>query len=63
MLLDTSGLLCYLDEGDARHADAVTFFESAPVLLTHNYVLMEFVPLCQVRGLTEKTSNLPTGTS
>ncbi len=56
MLLDTSGLLCYFDEGDARHADAVTFLKSAPVLLTHSYVIVEFVPLCQVRGLNRATS-------
>ncbi len=51
MLLDTSGLLCYFDRGDARHADAVNFFHAASTRLTHNYVVLEFVPLCQARGL------------
>jgi predicted nucleic acid-binding protein len=51
MLLDTSGLLCYLHRDEVQHEDAVTFFKSAPLRLTHNYVLAEFVPLCQVRGL------------
>lgn len=51
MLLDTSGLLCYFDEADSRHEEAVTFFDSAFRLLTHSYVPAEFVPLCQARGL------------
>ncbi len=51
MLLDTSGLLCYFDEADARHSDAVTFFNAAETRVTHNYVLAEFVPLCHVRRL------------
>ncbi len=51
MLLDTGGLLSYFDVADARHADAVTFFGAASIKLTHNYVLAELVPLCQVRGL------------
>lgn len=51
MLLDTSGLLCYFDRGDALHAHAVTVFHAAPTRLTHSYVLAEFVALCQARGL------------
>jgi predicted nucleic acid-binding protein len=51
MLLDTSGLLSYFDNGDARHEDAVTFFHAAPTRLTHSYVLAEFVALCQARRL------------
>lgn len=51
MLLDTSGLLCFFDATDWRHADASAFFQSADVRLTHSYVLAEFVPLCQARGL------------
>ncbi len=51
MLLDTSGLLCYFDVDDARRADAVALFQAAPMLLTYNYILAEFVPLCQTRGL------------
>jgi uncharacterized protein len=49
MLLDTSGLYCYLDAGDARHADAVSLLESAKIRLTHNCVLAEFVALCNAR--------------
>ena len=56
MLLDTSGLLRFFDDDDHRHQDAVDFFQDATSLLTHNYVLAEFVPLCQSRGLNrEKT--------
>jgi predicted nucleic acid-binding protein len=51
MLLDTSGLLCFFDADDFRYQEAVTFFSSADKLLTHNYVLAEFIPLCQSRGL------------
>ena len=51
MLLDTSGLLCYFDLRDARHQEAVARFKSAHELLTHSYVLAEFVPLRRTRGL------------
>jgi len=51
MLLDTSGLLCAYHAGEIQHADTVTFLRAAPTRFTHNLVLAEFVPLCQVRGL------------
>lgn len=51
MFLDTSGLLCYLDRHDARHAEAVAHFDRAAVRLTHGYVLAELVALCQARGI------------
>ena len=51
MLLDTSGLYCLFDQADERHTKAVSFFRAAASRLTHSYVLAEFVPLCQVRGL------------
>ncbi len=51
MLLDTSGLLCYLDKDDSLHEKAVEFFDSADSMLVCDYVLAEFIPLCQVRGL------------
>jgi predicted nucleic acid-binding protein len=56
MLLDTSGLLCYFDVADARHADAAAYFDSTTRMLTHSYVLAEFVPLCHARGLPRATS-------
>jgi len=54
MLLDTSGLYSFFDDKDFRHADASAFIESATVRLTTNYVLAEFIPLCQTRRLNRK---------
>lgn len=51
MLLDTSGLLCFIHAAESRHADAVTFFRTAPWRLTHNYVIAELVTLAQARSL------------
>jgi uncharacterized protein len=51
MLLDTSGLLCFHHRAEASHAEAVQFFQAAPLRLTHNYVLAEFIALAQARGL------------
>lgn len=51
MLLDTSGLFCYHHRDEPQHSDAVMLFHAAPTLLTHNYVLAEFVSLCQAHGL------------
>jgi predicted nucleic acid-binding protein len=51
VLLDTSGLLCFLERRDFRHNDAVTLFASAPTRLTHNYVLAELIALAQARDL------------
>lgn len=51
MFLDTSGLLCFFDNRDFRHAEASAYVESANIRLTTNYVLAELIPLCQVRGL------------
>lgn len=54
MLLDTSGLLCFFDDKDFRHADASDFIKSANVRLTTSYVLAELIPLCHVRKLNRK---------
>lgn len=51
ILLDTSGLFCYYHREETLHADAVILFESAIGKITHSYVLAEFIPLCQVRGI------------
>ena len=50
MLLDTSGLMCLFDRRDFRHADAKTFYDTAPSRLTHSYVFAEFVALSNARG-------------
>jgi len=56
MLLDTSGLLCLFDRDDFRHEQAIRLFEGATRLLTHSYVLAEFVPLCQSRAFPRRES-------
>lgn len=54
MLLDTSGVLSLCDENDAFHQEAVRLFGEAGRCVIHNYVLAEFIPLAQVRGLPRK---------
>ena len=54
MLLDTSGLLCLCDTRDALHEASVIACRNAPRMITHSYVLAEFVPLAHVRGLSRE---------
>jgi len=54
MLLDTSGLYSYFDEDDSFHARAVEYFDASDSMLVNDYVLSEFIPLCQVRGLNRR---------
>lgn len=54
MFLDTSGLLCYHHRDEPQHRDAVVLFENAVRRITHNYVLAEFIPLCQARGFDRR---------
>ena len=56
LFLDTSGLLCVLDEADWRHNSAAQFFGQAKRLFTTNYVLTEFVPLSQSRKIRRDDS-------
>ena len=50
MLLDTSGLLCYLHFDEPKHQEAVQFLDNYDgKLLTHNYVLAELVALAIAR--------------
>jgi len=49
LLLDTSGLLCYLHKSEPQHQEAVQFLDSATRSLTHSYVLAELIALAQVR--------------
>ena len=51
LLLDTSGLLCYIHTSEPQHPSAVKAFDAAHTYLTHSYVLSEFVALAQVRNL------------
>jgi uncharacterized protein len=50
MLIDTSGWLCLYHRDEPQHAEAIEFYESSFVRVTHSYVLAEFVPLAHVRG-------------
>lgn len=50
MLLDTSGLLCYLHRDEPEHQKAVQLLnDSIGSFLTHNYVLAELIALALVR--------------
>jgi predicted nucleic acid-binding protein len=54
MLLDTSGLYCYLDADDAVHLNAVSLLNSSGRRVTHNYVLAELVALCNARRVNRR---------
>ena len=50
MLLDTSGLLCYVHQNEPQHQEAVQFLSSTnKKFLTHSYVLAELIALALVR--------------
>lgn len=49
MFLDTSGLMCLFDSEDPRHLNATNHYNSTTRLITHNYVLAEFVALALAR--------------
>lgn len=50
MLLDTSGLLCYLHQNEPQHQEAVQLLNSANKRsLTHGYVLAELIALALIR--------------
>lgn len=46
---DTSGMLAFHRRSESCHAAAITFVRSGDPLLTHDYVLAEFVALANVR--------------
>jgi uncharacterized protein len=51
MLIDTSGLLAFFHEDEPAHAAAHELIAADFRLLTHSYVLSEFVTLAYSRGL------------
>lgn len=51
MFLDTSGLLCLARDAEPHHDRAVELYQTAARRLTHGYVLAEWVPLAQTRGV------------
>ena len=54
MLIDIAGWYSFFDEKDFRHPDASATVKAANVRLPTSYVLAEFIPLCQTRGLNRK---------
>ena len=56
LLLDTSGLLCYVHKSELQHIQAVKFLDTASYCLTHNYVLAEFVALALVRRFPRQST-------
>ncbi len=56
LLLDTSGLLCYVYKSEPQHIQAVQILDSASYGLTHNYVLAEFVALALVRRFPRQST-------
>lgn len=50
MLLDTSGLLCYLHQNEPQHQQAVQLLDGTnQKSLTHSYVLAELIALALIR--------------
>ncbi len=43
LLLDTSGLLCYVHKSEPQHQQAVQLLNAATQSLTHSYVLAELL--------------------
>lgn len=50
MLLDTSGLLCLHFSTEPLHTQAFSAYQKAPLRLTHNYIIAEYVALANARG-------------
>jgi uncharacterized protein len=56
VLLDTSGLLCYLHQNEQQHQEAVQLLNSASKRsLTHSYVLAELIALALIRRFPRPT--------
>ena len=56
LLLDTSGLLCYLHNTEPQHQEAVNLLDAATRSLTHSYVLAEFVALALIRRFSRSAT-------
>ena len=54
MLLDTSGLLCLVNNLEVFHAEALSLYRSAAKRLTHSYIAAEFVALADARRINRK---------
>jgi len=56
MLLDTSGLMCLLNDAEPLHKQAVSTLQRAPLRVTHSYVIAEFLALATARRLVRSTA-------
>lgn len=56
IFVDTSGLMCFMNASESFHPEAVRWFNSGRRLLTHNYVLSEFVALAHSRRMPRRRS-------
>jgi uncharacterized protein len=56
MLLDTSGLLSYLDAGDDHHEKAVVLLVGNRESVTHSYILAELVAVAHARRLPRQAA-------
>lgn len=56
MLVDTSGWLSVYHLHETNHYEAVSIFNSASSIVTHSYILAEFIPLAQVRGFPRESN-------
>lgn len=55
MLLDTSGLLCLHYPAEPFHMEARSFYRQAVKLVTHSYVLSEYVALAHARRFSRSS--------
>lgn len=54
MFLDTSGLLCLLNQLEPKHQQARELFASARTYLVHDHILTELVALAHSRSFARK---------
>jgi len=52
MFLDTSGLLCLHYKTEPLHSQALAEYRKSTILLTHSYVIAEYVALANARRFT-----------
>ena len=51
LLIDTSGFFSLYDDAAKNHQEALDYYDSASNKITTNYVLTEYTPLAQIRGV------------
>jgi len=56
MLLDTSGLLCLHYQTEPFHSQAVRAYREASTLITHSYIIAEYIALVTARRLDRSSA-------